>query len=58
VPAENAPEGVGVGDSVQFGDGTPGTVVEVTAEMVTVDTNHPLAGETLTFEIELVSFEG
>lgn len=30
------------------------TVVEVNDESVTFDTNHPLAGEDLTFEIELV----
>jgi peptidylprolyl isomerase len=30
------------------------TVVEVTADSVTFDSNHPLAGEDLTFDIELV----
>lgn len=30
------------------------TIVEVTAEAATLDFNHPLAGEDLTFEIELV----
>ncbi len=31
------------------------TVTEVTAEDVTFDSNHPLAGEDLSFEVELVS---
>jgi peptidylprolyl isomerase len=30
------------------------TVTEVTDETVTIDANHPLAGENLTFEIELL----
>jgi FKBP-type peptidyl-prolyl cis-trans isomerase SlyD len=31
------------------------TVTEVTDEEVTVDANHPLAGQTLHFEVEVVS---
>lgn len=54
-PADSAPEGLEVGDSVSFGNGGQGTVIEVSDEFVTIDANHPLAGEALTFEIELVS---
>lgn len=36
------------------GDPMDVTVVEVTDELVTLDANHPLAGEALVFEIELV----
>lgn len=36
------------------GERTPVAVAAVTGETVTLDANHPLAGEALTFEIELV----
>ncbi|MCU0855345.1 MAG: peptidylprolyl isomerase [Rhodobacteraceae bacterium] len=41
---------------VQTGDGRtlPVTVTEVTADAITLDANHPLAGKDLTFEVELV----
>jgi len=41
-----------VGDD---GEGTVVTVVDITETDVTVDANHPLAGEDLTFELELVA---
>lgn len=46
----------GVQLQAQSAAGTPLTVVvtEVTAEAVTVDANHPLAGQDLVFEVELV----
>lgn len=37
------------------GDEVPGGVVEVEGERVTVDFNHPLAGHTLRFEVEVVA---
>ena len=42
--------------SIPQSDGTPvdATVVEVTESEVTMDFNHPLAGEDLSFDIELV----
>ncbi len=55
VPASAAPDGLAVGDHVMLGDGVPATVVEVTDDTITVDANHPLAGQALTFEVELVS---
>ena len=54
-PAESAPDGLEVGDAVTLGNGGRGTVLEITDEFVKIDANHPLAGEALTFEIELVS---
>jgi FKBP-type peptidyl-prolyl cis-trans isomerase 2 len=45
------------GFEVETDDGLPGRVVDFDAETVTVDFNHELAGETLTFEIEVVDIE-
>lgn len=39
------------------GQRLPATIVEVTEDHATLDFNHPLAGQDLTFEIELVSIE-
>ncbi|HPC47840.1 MAG TPA: FKBP-type peptidyl-prolyl cis-trans isomerase [Deltaproteobacteria bacterium] len=38
----------------ESGDEIPVVVVEVDEEAVTLDANHPLAGHTLTFDIELL----
>ncbi len=57
VPKSEAPSGLAVGSSVQLGTGARGVVLEITEETVRVDANHPLAGQTLTFEIQLVSIE-
>lgn len=45
------------GFEVETNDGLPGEVVEFDANSVTVDFNHELAGETLTFEIEILDVE-
>jgi len=54
MPEDINPE-VGMMLQVQGQDGSVShvTVAEVTEEKVTLDANHPLAGEDLTFEIEL-----
>jgi peptidylprolyl isomerase len=36
------------------GQEVPGRVTEVDNEMITIDVNHPLAGESLIFEVEVV----
>jgi peptidylprolyl isomerase len=55
MPPELQPE-VGQQLQVQQTDGQtiPVVVTEVTDSTVTLDANHPLAGEDLTFEIQLV----
>jgi len=45
------------GVQVEANSGLEGRVVEVGPETVTVDFNHELAGEHLTFEIEIVAVE-
>ncbi|MDO6527532.1 FKBP-type peptidyl-prolyl cis-trans isomerase [Motilimonas sp. 1_MG-2023] len=35
----------------------PGIVREVTGESVTVDFNHPLAGQSLTFDVDVISID-
>ncbi|MEX2374635.1 MAG: peptidylprolyl isomerase, partial [Dehalococcoidia bacterium] len=56
LPREEAPEGLQAGQQVMLGQ-TPAMIMEVTDETVTVDANHPLAGQVLTFDIELVSVQ-
>ncbi len=54
-PASDAPEGLKVGDPVALNNGARAVVLEVTDEIVRIDANHQLAGQALTFEIEMVS---
>lgn len=42
------------GDTVTLSNGQPAEVLEVSAATVKLDANHPLAGEALTFEIEIL----
>lgn len=39
------------------GSDLPGLVREVAGQSVTIDFNHPLAGQTLTFEVEIISVD-
>jgi len=55
VPSEmNAEVGQVVALTSPEGQQVPAQIIEVNAEQVVVDLNHPLAGETLTFDIEVV----
>ena len=44
-----------VGDEVFLTNGQPAVILDITDETVTLDANHRLAGEALTFEIEVLS---
>lgn len=60
VPREQLPDGMNpdVGDQLamqtQDGQNLPVTVVDTDESSVKIDANHPLAGKTLIFELELV----
>ena len=43
-----------IGFTMPDGSEMPGLVREVVGESVTIDFNHPLAGQTLTFSVEIV----
>jgi len=55
------PEGVKVGDQLQAQHGEQVfhvIVTELTEEGATLDANHPLAGKTLVFDVEVVGIDG
>jgi FKBP-type peptidyl-prolyl cis-trans isomerase 2 len=58
LPAEGAPDGLRVGDQVMLDGDRPAVVTEMTTAIVKADANHLLAGQALTFEIELVAADG
>jgi FKBP-type peptidyl-prolyl cis-trans isomerase SlyD len=60
VPRENFPEDIEITVGTQFeadsDQGTiPVTVIKAASELITVDANHPLAGEKLFFSVKVVS---
>ncbi len=48
---------VGIGTKLMAGAGRPVTVVDVNADSVKIDFNHPLAGKTLQFWIKVVDIQ-
>lgn len=58
LPENFLPEkGMVIGLQDQTGKSIPGTIVDIGNEELTIDLNHPLAGEDLTFDITIVSIE-
>lgn len=61
VPREQLPDGMDVEVGMQLqlrredGNAMPVTVAETGEGSITLDANHPLAGRTLTFELQLVA---
>ena len=55
VPGAMAPPGLEVGDTVRMGDGRPGLITAVSAAEVVVDVNHPMAGQDVTLDVEVVA---
>ena len=54
-PASNAPPGLEAGDRVQLAHGMKARVISLASDgAVTIDANHPLAGQTLHFDVEVV----
>lgn len=62
VPKKDVVDAVGedfvkVGEKLMVGQGMPAEIIEVTDSEVALDANHPLAGKTLNFDIELMSLD-
>ncbi|GAB4814908.1 hypothetical protein N2152v2_001954 [Parachlorella kessleri] len=55
VPKEYAPDGLQPGMVVRLQQGLQAVVTDVTEEYVEIDANPPLAGQGLTFDVELVN---
>jgi len=55
VPLADLPEGVAIGDPLFTQEGQQVTVIEINGDVAVIDFNHRLAGEALTFEIEIVT---
>ena len=57
-PADMVPEvGMQLNMSNNEGQNFPVVIVEVRDEVVVLDANHPVAGEDLTFDLELVAID-
>ncbi len=57
MPADQLPGQMVLGDRVELAPGVSAIVVEMNDSTVTFDANHPLAGQALNFDIEIVSIE-
>lgn len=57
VPKKNVPPDAKVGTKLRASNGAEAKVVELKGDVVIVDTNHPLAGKDLTFDVNIVKVE-
>lgn len=58
IPAELAPyEGQRLVSNLEDGRQIPVTVTKISEETITLDANHPLAGQDLTFDITIVAID-
>ena len=57
LPRAQTPPGMLVGQRVRLGDGPPSVITEISDDFVTIDANHELAGQALTFEISIETLE-
>lgn len=63
-PKDRFPEGIEIEEGMQLmmgndsGQNMPVVVTEIKTDSVILDANHPLAGEELVFDIELVEIVG
>ena len=62
VPKKDVVDAVGeaecvVGAKLMVGPGMPATITEITDDEIALDANHPLAGQTLKFEVELMEIQ-
>lgn len=57
LPIAQAPEGLSVGETLTATNGMQARVIAVGDTTFTIDANHRLAGQALTFEIELVAIK-
>ena len=57
LPISQAPQGLSQGENVRLANGLPATILEVSNKVALIDANHRLAGEALTFNIQLISIQ-
>ncbi|TAL09438.1 MAG: peptidylprolyl isomerase [Nitrospirae bacterium] len=57
VPKKNVPPEAKVGTRLRAANGMEARVVELKGDSVVVDTNHPLAGKDLTFDVNIIKVE-
>ena len=57
VPKKNVPPEAKAGTMLRSASGQPAKVLEIKGDSVVIDTNHPLAGKDLTFDVNILKVE-